>query len=277
MTTAALTTIAFLAELRARKINVSVDGDRLRCTGPKGSLTADLQSELLRRKADILSCLQERPSSRRQPPPIRPVSGGGPFPLSFGQQRLWFLHQLDSTSAAYNLYFTIPLPAAEVALVERALTEIVRRHATLRTAFTVIYGKPVQVVKPAEAVTLPVFDLSGLDAVDRVRESQRIQWETFSQPFDLAEGQVIRFALLGLPDATAELIVAQHHIATDGWSIALFCDELRVLLAHTRRANSHPCHPCPSSMWTMPVGNVSGCRERCSPRGWRTGAGGSPA
>ena len=229
MTTATLTTVAFLAELRARKINVSADGDRLRCTGPKGSLTPDLQSELLRRKADILSCLQERAASRRQPPPIRPVSRVGPFPLSFGQQRLWFLHQIDPTSAAYNLYLTIPLPAADVTIVERALSEIVRRHATLRTAFTVIDGSPVQVITPAEPVTVPVFDLSGLEAADRVRESQRIQWETFSEPFDLAEGQVIRFALLRHPDAAAELIVAQHHIATDGWSIALFCDELRVL------------------------------------------------
>ena len=225
-----MTTAAFLAALRDRQINLSVEGDRLRCTAPKGALTQELQAEIARRKAEILSCLgQGEARPRRQAPPIPRVSRDGTLPLSFGQQRLWFLHQMDPASAAYNLQLSIPLPAVDVALLERVLTEIVRRHETLRTTFDVVDGQPVQIVRPAAPVSVAVSDLSGLAPDQRQAEAQRIKWETYTRPFDLIEGPVIRFALLRLPEGRAELIIAQHHIVTDGWSIALLADELRVI------------------------------------------------
>ena len=242
-----MTTAGFLAELRSRHIKVSVEGDRLRCTGPKGALSAELQSELSRRKAEILSCLREGagPQPRLQAPPIRPVPRDRPLPLSFGQQRLWFLHQMDPASAAYNLQLTIPLPGVDVPLLERVLTEVVRRHETLRTTFTVVDGEPVQVIGPPAAVMLPAFDLSALPPADRAAQSQRIKWDTFASPFDLTSGPLIRFALLHLPHGAAELLIAQHHIVTDGWSIALLYEELRAISQAFMRGEPSPLPDLP--------------------------------
>jgi amino acid adenylation domain-containing protein len=225
-----VTTAAFLASLRDRQISLSIEGDRLRCSAPKGALTRELQSEIAQRKADILSCLRAGAAMpRRQAPPIRPVPRTRPLPLSFGQQRLWFLHQMDPASAAYNLQLSMPLPAVDVVLLERVLSEIVRRHETLRTTFDVADGQPVQIVHPTAPVRVAVFDLSPLAPDQRQAEAQRIKWETYTRPFDLIEGPVIRFVLLQLPEGRAELLIAQHHIVTDGWSVALLAEEFRAI------------------------------------------------
>jgi hypothetical protein len=167
-----VTTAALLADLRARNNRVAADGDRLRFTGPKGALTPELQAELARRKAEILVCLRDRGTSG-SPARITPVPRTGPLPLSFGQQRLWFVQQMDPQSAAYNLSLTIPLPAVDVPLLERVLSEIVRRHETLRTTFDVAAGQPVQIVHPAAPVRLPIVDVRAVDAAARSAETLR--------------------------------------------------------------------------------------------------------
>ena len=230
-----MTTAAFLADLRARNIRVAADGDRLRFTGPKGALTPELQAELARRKAEILLCLRDRGVAAAPAPRIALVPRTGPLPLSFGQQRLWFVQQMDPQSAAYNLQLTIPLPAVDVALLERVLTEIVRRHETLRTTFDVVDGQPVQFVGPARPVRLPVVDVRNLEAAARTAEINRVKREIFNQPFDLRLGPLVRFSIVLLPDGAAELLIALHHIVTDGWSVALLYDELRAIsLAYVR-------------------------------------------
>jgi amino acid adenylation domain-containing protein len=229
-----VTTAAFLADLRARNIRVAADGDRLRFTGPKGALTPELQAELARRKPEILVCLRDQGSSG-PPSRITPVPRTGPLPLSFGQQRLWFVQQMDPQSAAYNLPLTIPLPAVDVALLERVLSEIVRRHETLRTTFDVVDGQPLQIVGPAAAVRLPVVDLRAADAAARAAEMQRVKRDLFTAPFDLRLGPLVRFTVILLPEGAAELLIALHHIVTDGWSVALLFDELRAIsLAYVR-------------------------------------------
>ena len=221
-----MSTAALLAELRARNIRVSADGDRLRFTGPKGALTADLQAQLAQSKAEILACLRQTGPAPVQAPPITPLPRTGPLPLSFAQQRLWFLHQMDPSSPAYNLQLAIPLREVDPALLERVLTEIVRRHETLRTTFAIADGQAVQVIGQPWQVRLPVADLRALPPAEHAAEVQRIKWQTFSAPFDLGAGPLIRAQLLLLANGTAELIIAQHHIVTDGWSVALLYEEL---------------------------------------------------
>jgi amino acid adenylation domain-containing protein len=229
-----VTTAALLSDLRARNSRVAADGARLRFTGPKGALTPELQAELARRKAEILVCLRDRGTSG-SPARITPVPRTGPLPLSFGQQRLWFVQQMDPQSAAYNLSLTIPLPAVDVPLLERVLSEIVRRHETLRTTFDVAAGQPVQIVHPAAPVRLPIVDVRAVDAAARTAETLRAKREIFGAPFDLRLGPLVRFAVVLLPDGAAELLVAMHHIVTDGWSVALFYEELRAIsLAYVR-------------------------------------------
>ena len=256
-----MTTAAFLADLLARNIRVAADGDRLRLTGPKGTLTPDLQAELARRKAEILVCLRDRGAAAAPATRIAPVPRTGPLPLSFGQQRLWFVQQMDPQSAAYNLSLTIPLPAVDIALLERVLTEIVRRHETLRTTFDVVDGQPVQIVGPARPVRLPVADVRELSAAARLAEVQRAKQAIFGAPFDLRLGPMVRFSVILLPDGAAELLIALHHIVTDGWSVALLYEELRAISTAYVRGE-------PSPLPELPVQYADYAAWQ---RGWLTG------
>ncbi len=162
-------------------------------------------------------------------PPITPAARDGELPLSFAQERLWFLDQLDPGNAAYNLAAMLRLrgdlrPAALAA----ALLATVRRHEALRTTFGVVAGKPVQVIAPAELATLamPAIDLAMLPGPRQGAESDRLARQQAGRPFDLARGPLLRAVLLRLGAADHLLLFAVHHIACDGWSIAILTREV---------------------------------------------------
>jgi aspartate racemase len=149
------------------------------------------------------------------------------FPLSFAQQRIWFLEQLAPGTAAYNsvtaIHLTGPL---NVAALEHGMTEIVRRHEVLRTRFDLVEEQPVQIIGPPEPVVLVVNDLRGVAAADRKAEALRIAGKEARRPFDLAGGALLRALLLCLSDGEHILVVTMHHIITDGWSMKVFSREL---------------------------------------------------
>ncbi|MCP4656487.1 MAG: amino acid adenylation domain-containing protein, partial [bacterium] len=172
-----------------------------------------------------------------QAPPIGPVPREGALPLSFAQQRLWFLDQLRPGSALYTIPLSLRLTGAlDRGVPARALSAIVGRHEVLRTTYEAVSGEsadggPVQVIRPACELSLPVLDLAGLSEPRRRLEARRLARAHARQPFDLARGPVLRAALLRLAAGTPEreehsLLVAVHHIAFDGWSIGVFLDEL---------------------------------------------------
>src|SRR5258708_5957196 len=107
-----------------------------------------------------------------------------------------------------------------------ALTELVRRHEVLRTTFVEKEGHPVQVIGAALPVTVPLSDLTSLVEPERTREAQRLAREEVRRPFDLEGGPVFRVRLLRMGEAGNQLLLTQHHIVTDGWSIALIVDEV---------------------------------------------------
>src|SRR5215469_17087621 len=127
----------------------------------------------------------------------RTSQGKKPAPLSFAQERLWFLDQFDQGSAAYNVPASLPLRGPiSVRALEYSLTEIVRRHEVLRTTFSVQEGEPVQVVGPAEKVEIKVRDLSGEEVGQREREAQLLAAAEARQPFNLRTGPLLRASLL---------------------------------------------------------------------------------
>ncbi len=154
------------------------------------------------------------------------------LPLSFAQERLWFLDQLEPGSPAYNmpggLRLAGPLDARALAA---ALSEIVRRHETLRTSFPAVAGQPVQRVAPPAAVPLPVLDLAALPEEARRDELRRLAAEEARRSFDLATGPPARFHLVRLAGAEHALLVTLHHIVADGWSIEVLARELTALYA----------------------------------------------
>ena len=117
---------------------------------PKGVLTSDLQAELARHKAELIEFLRAAAAATRVTlPPVQPVPRTGPLPLSFPQQRLWFLDQLTPGTATYNIILAQPFHRPiDVAALERAFTEIVRRHEVLRTTFVIAAGHPAQQIAP---------------------------------------------------------------------------------------------------------------------------------
>ncbi len=152
-----------------------------------------------------------------------------PYPVSFAQQRLWFLDRLEPGSAAYNLVSAVRLEGElRPDVLERALAEVARRHGSLRTTFSMLDGEPVQVVAPTAAPRIRVEDLSGLEPEERDVRAGLVLAEG-RQPFDLARGPLFRVTLLRVAARDHLLQVAMHHVVTDGWSMGVFFGELWTL------------------------------------------------
>ncbi|HEX2269643.1 MAG TPA: amino acid adenylation domain-containing protein [Pyrinomonadaceae bacterium] len=174
-------------------------------------------------------------------PPIRRVGRDRSLPLSFAQQRLWFLHQLEPESAVYNIGFAVRLRGRlDGARLQQTLTEVVRRHEVLRTTFAVEHGEPVQVIGEARDVPLPIVDLSELDASVREIESQRLIAVESQQPFDLSTGPLMRAGLLRFSAEEHILPLTVHHIISDGWSIGVMVREVAALFAAFSKGEPSP-------------------------------------
>ena len=148
-------------------------------------------------------------------------------PLSFGQERMWFLDQLAPGNPFYaeTAGSRIPMPI-DVDILERAVNAIVQRHETLRTHFEMRDDQPVQIVSPSVHVTVPLVDISALPPARRAAEAERLTLEQGLQPFDLGRGPLVRFGLLRLGPREHVFLQSIHHIATDAWSMRIFHSEL---------------------------------------------------
>ncbi len=161
---------------------------------------------------------------------ILPRSESGPAPLSFVQQQLWVLDQMQPGSVAYNL--TLPLRLhgnLEPVILEKALNEILRRHEVLRVTFPSVEGEPALFASPFEMRPLPMVDLREQQPREREAGLGKLMEEAARQPFDLAHGPLVRWQLLRSGDQEHILILSMHHIISDGWSIDLFFRELQAL------------------------------------------------
>ncbi|HJT56497.1 MAG TPA: amino acid adenylation domain-containing protein [Ktedonobacteraceae bacterium] len=152
--------------------------------------------------------------------------------LSFAQQRLWFLDQLEGGSSTYNMPAAIRLSGTlNRKALQESLNEIVRRHETLRTTFSVVAEKPIQVIAPVLTISLPVINLCSLPTGRQEIEVQHLACEEGMLPFDLARGPLLRTSLLWLDDTEHVLLLNMHHIISDGWSLGVLVHELSVLYA----------------------------------------------
>jgi amino acid adenylation domain-containing protein len=161
--------------------------------------------------------------------PIVPQPRGGDLPLSFAQQRLWFLDRLLPDKTVYNIPSAWRLQGRfDASMLQRSLDELVARHETLRTRFAVIEGEPVQVITPPYPGALLRTDLSAMPLAEREARSRQIFDTEAHRPFDLETGPVLRAQLLCMTDDEHLLLLNLHHIASDGWSMGVFCRELAV-------------------------------------------------
>jgi amino acid adenylation domain-containing protein len=168
------------------------------------------------------------------------------FPLSYSQERLWFLEQLEQLGAAYNLWLCLKIKGPlQVEALRRSFNEIVRRHRVLRTTFSLEEGEPVQVVGDSLSVPLPLEDLRKFpqnERLDRARESALRETES---PFDLAQGPLLRVKLYRLERQEYILLVTMHHIVSDRWSMDIFIREMAVLYDALTKGDPSPLPELP--------------------------------
>ncbi|HEU4559707.1 MAG TPA: condensation domain-containing protein, partial [Longimicrobium sp.] len=174
-------------------------------------------------------------------PPVLPTGRTGALPLSFAQERLWFIDRLEPGSAVYNVPIAWHLGGAlDERALERALGEVVRRHEALRTVFTEVDGSPVQVIASFGGFALPVHDLSALPEAERAAQLRLRVEEEAARPFDLSAGPLFRPALLRLAPEDHVLLLCMHHIVVDQWSLGVFRRELSALYAAYREGRESP-------------------------------------
>ncbi|HKV12157.1 MAG TPA: amino acid adenylation domain-containing protein, partial [Thermoanaerobaculia bacterium] len=217
--------------------------DIFRVELPLAVLFRETTLEALARALDALLASE---GAGEAAPAIRPVPREGEIPLSFAQQRLWFLDQLAPGNPFYNLAGGVRLAGRlDVPALERSVRELVRRHETLRTGFAALAGRPVQRIVPELPVDLPVFDLSALPGEGREAEAGRIAAGHAREPFDLRRPGLLRMALLRLAGEEHVLLWTIHHIVSDAWSIGLMTGEVASLYAGFVRGEPSPLPDLP--------------------------------
>jgi amino acid adenylation domain-containing protein len=156
----------------------------------------------------------------------------GPCPLSFAQQRLWFLDQLEPNSPLYNIARAVRLSGIlSVEALQKALDTIVARHEALRTTFVFVEDSPVQVVVESRSVELTMIDLSRWPEAEREAKVHHLLIAEARRPFNLSHDLMLRATLLRLSEQEHALLLVMHHIASDGWSMGIFLRELSALYA----------------------------------------------
>ncbi len=196
-------------------------------------------SELARRVDEKL-----REEQTAEAAPLAPRDPEAPAPLSFAQQRLWFLDQLQPESAFYNIPAAIHITGTlDVAAFRKSINEVVARHEALRTTFDSSDGEPVQVIAPTLQLDIPLMDLRAVPAAQRGEEIQQLARLEARRAFDLAAGPLLRVTLLQESDSDYVMLLVMHHIISDGWSIGVFVKELAALYEAYAAGNSSPLAP----------------------------------
>lgn len=212
-----------LAQLATHDIKLWLKEGRLNVSAPPGVLTPELRNQLAAHKAELLALLQQQATLQ----PIPRAEHQGLAPLSYAQQRLWFLAQLQTTGTAYHLATLLHLRGRLVLpALQQSLTTLVERHEILRTTYTVIDGVPRQCIGAPPPVQITAIDLTTLPtAQQRAQVIERTQQEQ-ARGFDLARGPLWRFVLFHLAEESSMLAILMHHLITDEWSTGILLREI---------------------------------------------------
>lgn len=217
----------FVRRLRQNDISLRLDNERLICNAPQGAMTPDLVEELRVNKDAIIAFLKREGEADPSEIRIARAPRDADIPLSFSQESLWFLDQLNPGRTAYNISLRIHTTAEfDDATFQRSLNEVLRRHEILRTQFQNLDGLPKQIIRPPGDVPFAVVDLSGESIESRQRlVDQACQQET-ATPFRIDQDILIRARVLNLQKADKIILLTVHHIAADATSIDLIVQEL---------------------------------------------------
>ncbi len=237
-----MNTLEFLSKLRDLGIQIATDGNKLQCNAPKNALTPQLRSELAERKQEIIDLLKNNNLvDSYTSSTIQPVGRDQILPLSFAQQRLWFIDRLEPNKSFYNIPEAIRFKGnLNVDILQQSLDAIVSHHEILRTNYIEADGNPIQIISEPHSVTLKIIDLQQYEKIEQEVEVQQILKEESQYAFNLTSDLMIRACLLQLSSSEQILLIVKHHIASDGWSIGIMWDQLTQLYLAFVEGKSSP-------------------------------------
>jgi amino acid adenylation domain-containing protein len=240
-------TLELLSHLKELGVELSMVNEKLCIDAPKGVITPSLHEELARRKEEIIQFFTDSASSSgSESMPLSSVSRDEKLPISFSQQRLWFLSQMDPENRAYVLPNAIRIQGKlNIDAFKRSLTEIYCRHEALRTIFKATEDDPEQVILPPNDLPVPIVDLTDLTDDERESEVQRLILEDVEQPFNLAKGPLLRVKIMRLGQEEHVFSLTMHHIISDGWSNGVLLKELSALYSAFCAGQPSPLPPLP--------------------------------
>ncbi|NEO66152.1 MAG: hypothetical protein F6J98_39525 [Moorea sp. SIO4G2] len=194
------TIVKFLSQLRKLNVQVSSNGEKLRCQAPEGVLTPALSQQIAERKAEILAYLKQvRQKTDSNSPAISVISRDEKLPLSFAQERLWFLDQLDGSKAPYIQQGAMEISGnLKIPVLQQAFCEIIRRHEVFRTRFYSVNGIPMQVIVPDTSLEIPVVDWKHVPKTQQQTQIKQYAQTQAEIPFNLSEDLLLRVNLLQL-------------------------------------------------------------------------------
>ncbi len=228
-----------LSELKQKNIYLYLENGNLRGKFPQNTATPELKATLHSYKTELIDYLRQVASDENCM--FANIQRGEKLPLSYAQERLWFLDQFESGSASYNMPGAVRLTGdLDIELLGRSLNEIIRRHEILRTTFAAVDGEPEQVIAPVMDLEIRGIDLRDLSAERRESEIGHYLEADAQRPFDLAQGPLVRASLLFLGEAEHILLFTLHHIVSDGWSTAILIREFITLYEAYRAGRASP-------------------------------------
>ncbi|MBC1218414.1 condensation domain-containing protein, partial [Nostoc sp. UCD120] len=219
-----------VVDLSKQGVKLWVEGEQLRANAPKGVLTLETRDLLAKNKAQLILLLHEKNAAPDTDLPLIKTKRPQNLPLSFAQERLWLLNQLEPDSPFYNEQTALKLHGQlNVVALEQSFNKIIERHEVLRTNFHTINEQPVQVIADSLTLSVPVVDLTELPESEREIACQQLAKMQAAQAFYLASSPLIRACVVKLKELEYALLLTVHHILVDGWSTGILMRELATI------------------------------------------------
>jgi len=237
----------FLIELSYQDVELWVEGDRLCVDAPEGVLTPETRDLLTKHKTELILLLRQENADNGTDLPLIKADRPQNLPLSFAQEQLWLLNQLEPDNPFYNEQIALKLHGKlNVVALEQSLNKIISRHEALRTNFRTFNEQPVQVIAESLTLNLSVVDLTELLESEREIACQQLATAEAIRPFDLANSGLIRASVLKLTELEHVLLLTLHHIVFDGWSMGVLMQELATIY-------SALCNNLPPELPELPI------------------------
>src|SRR3990167_1683538 len=229
--------------LNEQGVALYLDAGRLKTKSAPGAITAAMAEQIRSHKNALIELLELNQGSKAcETIPV--ADRTGMLPLSFSQQRMWFVEQLNDNSAQNNMPAALRLTGnVRLEVLEQTINTIVERHEILRTRYQVHNGEPVQHIQPHVPQKLLLEDISGLEPQEKMKRVDALVAQQAHQRFDLSQDPMLRVRLLKLAEQEFVITFTLHHIASDGWSMQILIDEFAKIYNAFSRNQPNPLLP----------------------------------